>query len=258
MSKFRMGRPVFFLGFLGIFLISSPAFPQVSDSTPKTESQRPNSLKPGAWALQFQISDQFRSFSGLQGFGLSLKYHFTRAGALRFGVGLGLSTSDFDETSRRFLADTVRGKGAGTAEGDIQSVDFAAQYVLYVTLGREINLFLGTGPLVRYAHSRREGTDNSSSFGSTGWRNYIRKETQWNVGASGLFGAEWFANKSISLHAEYGISLTYQSQEFTGNGIETSSDPYRGTQTYSFEVKDNSHSLSFSLANVKFGLSVYF
>src|SRR3972149_5445120 len=128
MLLYRRGRPVLFFAFVGVFLVSSFAFARDFDSLPPVEKKRPNSLKPGAWALQFQISDNFRSFSGLQGFGVSVKYHFSRTNALRFGVGGGLSTSDFDDNFRSFQADTVRQRGVRDSEGDGENVDFAAQY----------------------------------------------------------------------------------------------------------------------------------
>ncbi|HLG93352.1 MAG TPA: hypothetical protein VI546_00785 [candidate division Zixibacteria bacterium] len=221
------------------------------------EKKRPNSLKPGAWALQFQISDNFRSFSGLQGFGVSVKHHFSRTKAIRFGIGGGLSTSDFDDNRRSFQADTVRQRGVAVGEGDGESVDLAAQYVFYTSPDAEVNFFFGTGPLVRFAHNQSLNLDNAS-YGSTySVRNYTRDETRWNIGASSIFGAEWFAIKSISLHAEYGVSLEYQSSNYSSTGTDTVTD-ISGTRVYSYESESSGSSIRFNLATVKFGLSVYF
>ncbi len=257
MLLYRRGRPVLFFAFVGVFLVSSLAFAQDSDSLRRVEKKRPNSLKPGAWALQFQISDNFRSFSGLQGFGVSVKYHFSRTNALRFGVGGGLSTSDFDDNFRSFQADTVRQRGVRDSEGDGENVDFAAQYVFYTSPGADVNFFFGTGPLIRFAHNQSVNQDNVSYGSSFGVRNYTRDETRWNVGASGIFGAEWFAIKSISFHAEYGVSLEYQSSDYSSKGTDTVTD-ISGTRVYSFESESSGSSIRFNLAIVKFGLSVYF
>ncbi len=258
MLPYRTGRPVLFLAFAGIFLISFPAFAQNSDSLPSIEKKRPNSLKPGTWALQFQISDNFRSFSGLQGFGVSVKHHFSRTNALRFGIGGSLSTSDFDDDARSFQADTVRQKRIGGSEGDAQSVDFAAQYVIYVAPQADVTFFFGSGPLVRFSHSKYDEVDGFSYGTTTGTRSYLTDEDRWTIGLAALSGAEWFATKSISLHAEYGLSLEYQSANRVSEGIENSYDPYYGARTYSYEAESSGHSVRFNLATVKLGLSVYF
>ena len=258
MLLYRRGRPVLFFAFVGVFLVSSFAFAQDFDSLPRVEKKRPNSLKPGAWALQFQFSDNFRSFSGLQGFGVSVKYHFSRTNALRFGVGGSLSTSNFDHDARSFQADTVRQKRIGGSKGDGQSVDFAAQYVIYVAPQADVTFFFGSGPLVRFAHSEYDNEDSFSYGTSNGTRYYSSEEDRWNVGLSALSGAEWFATESISLHAEYGLSLEYQSASRVSKGIENSFDPYYGVRSFSYEAETSGHSVRFNLATVKFGLSVYF
>lgn len=257
MSNCRMSRLVLLFMFSGVFIFLPAAFAQPVDSLPPIEKKRPNSLKPGAWALQFQISDNFRSFSGLQGFGVSVKYHFSRTKALRFGVGGSLSSSDFDVSSRSLQADTIRQKGLRNSDMDGQSVDFAAQYVFYTAPDADVNFLFGLGPLVRYARNQWESVDNASYGNAVGVRNSTQKETMWNIGASGLFGAEWFAIKSISLHVEYGVSLEYQSRDFSSKGTDTITD-FSGTRTYSFEGEGSGGAVRLNLASVKFGLSVYF
>jgi hypothetical protein len=258
MSINRMGRPVLFLAFAGVFLLSPLTFAQNTDSLPSIEKKRPNSLKPGAWALQFQIIDNFRSFSGLQGFGVSVKYHFSRTNALRLGVGGSLSNSDSDADGRSFQADTVRQKTIGGNEGDTKGVDFAAQYVIYVAPLADVTFFFGSGPLVHFSQSVYDQEDGFSYGTTTGTRSYWTDDDRWTIGLSALSGAEWFATKSISLHAEYDLSLEYQSTKRVSKGIESSYDSYYGARTYSYESESSGHSTRFNLATVKFGLSVYF
>lgn len=71
------------------------------------------------------------------------------------------------------------------------------------------------------------------------------------AGIAGLLGAEWFATKSISFLAEYGLALEYQLRKNTST-YQISSTNYRSKN----EQKETS--LRVNPAAVKIGLSVYF
>lgn len=67
-----------------------------TDELPKIDTK--NSLLKGAWALQFQINNNF-SVSSFQGSTLSAKRHFSNKKAMRFGVSLSGSISEQDQSS---------------------------------------------------------------------------------------------------------------------------------------------------------------
>ncbi|MGH8005159.1 MAG: hypothetical protein ACRECJ_10610 [Limisphaerales bacterium] len=252
MLPHRTGRPVLFLAFAGIFLISSLTFAQNSDSLPPIEKKRPNSLKPGAWALQFQVADIF-SIRGFQGFGVSLKHHFSKSRAILFGAGSGLLTSDLDYSDKYFQADTMLQSVERGLESDRVSIDFSAQYIGYFSSESDVNFFLGSGPILRFSHQEIEEKNSSIGYNPAYQSSSNTDVDTWALGLTGILGSEWFAIKQISFIAEFITSLEYQSTKQEGTGIRQGPN---GLETSKNEA--TSHFLRFDLASAKFGFSVYF
>ncbi len=235
--------------FLAVVLSFSSTFAQTPDSA---KPARPNSLKPGAWALQFQVNDIF-SIRGFQGFGISLKHHFSKSQAIRFGIGSSFATSDFDGIGRSFQADTIRRRSDRDSESDRASVDVSAQYVGYFSPESDVGFFIGAGPLFRFAHADFKETGQFTDFGSTGEFSSSGDEDSWGIGISGVFGAEWFAAKRISFMAEYIMSVEHQTS--TRESVSSRQSTF-GTETV--ESKFTANSFRFDMASAKLGLSVYF
>jgi len=83
--------------------------------------------------------------------------------------------------------------------------------------------------------------------------NLDETKTGWSLGLTGLVGVEWFVSKSISLHAEYRISLGYsqEKREYNRTTISQTGKSYiTGNETIKFR--------QLSSDGVRFGLSVYF
>ena len=255
MLPYRTGRPVLFFALARVFLISSLTFAQNSDSLHPIEKKRSNSLAPGAWALQFQITQDF-TLNAFQGVLLSAKKHFSGKSAVRFGLGLSASMSDADNFFEQRNIDTIRQIRENESEANSRSFDIAFQYLVYPSPAARVNLFLGTGPFVRHSHSRVESEADDALFDTItfnySYRN-VSESNRWSVGAGGLLGAEWFATRVFSLHAEYGLTLEYTSTE----SRSTYTDFYTGipiTRRY----ESNQNGLTVGPSMVKFGLSVYF
>lgn len=255
MLPYRTGRPVLFLAFAGVLLLSSLTFAQNPDSLPPIEKKCSNSLKPGAWALQFQITQDF-TLNAFQGVLLSAKKHFSDKSAFRFGLGLSASMSDADNFFEQRNIDTVRQIRENESESNTRSFDVALQYLFYPSPAARANLFLGTGPFVRHSHSRVESKADDALFDTVtfnySYRN-VSESNRWSVGVGGILGAEWFATRVFSLHTEYGLTLEYTSSE--SKSIYT--DFYTGIPiTRRYETSQRG--LNIGPSTVKFGLSVYF
>ncbi len=254
MLPHRRGRPVLFLAFAGVFLISSLTFAQNSDSLLPIEKKRPNSLKPGAWSLQFHVTSNF-TLNAFQGVLISSKVHFSDRKALRFGVGMGASMFDGESIRREARGDTVNQATDGEEEGDAQNFDISFLYLSYPSPSSRINLFFGTGPFFRFTRnsSERKGT---GSYYDTAYVSYTFVDgfefEKWAVGLSGVLGAEWFATKSISLHAEYGFFFEYS--RGTGKSHYTRVYP---TGPVTSEYEDVRKVFNIGQPQVKLGLSVY-
>ena len=160
------------------------------------DDARANSLKPGAWALQFLIQDNFQ----LEGFGntmFAIKKQTSTTGAWRLGASLALSTSD-DEVTRGDSLFEAR-------DGGLQSFSVSLHRLRYLNPGKDVNLFLGAGPVASLGH-------NSITYVlSPVGPNSEESTTNWSAGAHVLGGVEYFATRSIGVHAEYRSTLGYRS-----------------------------------------------
>jgi hypothetical protein len=207
-----------------------------------------NSLQEDAWALQFQVGDNF-SLKAFQGLAISAKKHWSNTSALRVGIGLSISVGDADNVARTLPADTMRQSQDQSSNG--QSVDITAQYLLYPNPDASVNVFFGAGPLFRYSRSKLESDLTTISGATTINLRSIGEEHVWAIGASGVVGVEWFAARSISFLGEYAISLEYSSAKQT----RTESSTQRVDRT---ESEYRTKIFRVYPLSVKFGLSVYF
>ena len=195
---------------------------------------RANSLRAGAWALQFSINGQLlsvREFSG----GVSLKRQFSSKNAIRLGVGASGSTQD--ESVEYIYSPASEGKTDG------YSLYLESVFQRYVNPAAPANFYWGLGPYVDYRHSSHDQSVDSTSVSYD--------EASLGVGARGLIGVEWFASREISLHAEYTATGGYYRTE------ETTERSKIGQPTSSTKRENHGWSLGAS-GVVRFGLSVYF
>jgi hypothetical protein len=205
-----------------------------------------NSLVKGAWALQFQINNNF-SLSSFQGSTLSAKRHFSDKKAVRFGVSLSGSFSDQDQISG---APGTVGPKAELDENS-QGIGINTQFVIYPSPDKSVNFFFGAGPVLQFSRSSQTSTSSNNSLTT---RNKI-KFTAWSRGITGILGVEWFAIRNISFIAEYGSTLGYNSTSQTDT-VEQKTDTSGYIVTN--ELKRNSKGLQLGPGLVKFGVSVYF
>jgi hypothetical protein len=187
----------------------------------------------GAWALLFQIDDNF-TIDPFQGAVISVKRHYSDRSALRLGLGLAFDMDEISSTISEM--DTV--KATSKSDGSSQFFRVDLQYVRYANPTAPVKLLFGGGPLVSFSNSDDERT--------TGTGSDTVESTAWVAGITGLVGVEWFAASRISLHAEYGMELTYRhSTAKSTNSAQRTSEQTR---------KDG----DFRSRGVLFGLSAYF
>lgn len=190
---------------------------------------RAHSLKPGAWALQFSVLDDFR-LGSFEGSILSIKRHSSAHSAFRLGVSGSLSGSDQSSAdSTAFLVDHV-----------FTDVNLRLQYVHYPRPGSDVNLFLAVGPefgLHRLSATEDQGVNERKT-----------KDRSWSAGIEGLLGVEWFPIRMVGVHAEYGVKVAFStntlSHEFSDPAIT--------------DVEVESDRWVFAGTGVAFGASVYF
>jgi hypothetical protein len=221
------------------------------------QGEQRNSLVEGAWALQFQITNNF-TLSSFQGAVISGKYHLTPNSAVRLGVSLNGEFSDGNNASTSVTADTIRLGNSRIESNNGQVIIVTGQYLFYPAPESDVNVFVGVGPFIQYNrnHLEREQKNVSSPFGFASVTVSSADAHTWGLGATGLLGVEWFAAKSLSLHAEYGVSLQYQWSTQASSTVETPTDPLYPVLRMAADY--SRRTWVFNGTSVKFGLSVYF
>lgn len=232
-------RKVMLAALIGILLSVGAAYSQGSNEPPVK-----NSLVKGAWALQFQINNDF-DLNSFNGSTFSLKKQTSPGAAWRLGLSLALSFSDSDR-----MQSSGGLESPSESDANSQTIDVTLQRVFYPNPGSRVNLYYGLGPRGYYRHTwakqLRDMTDSTST-------ETINKLNNWEVGVAGVLGVEWFVTKNISLLGEYGSSLMYSHDKVRGEQTLVRPD---GTRVNATETKTNE--VSFGASAVKLGLSVYF
>jgi len=195
------------------------------------EDERANSLEAGAWALMFGIDSDF-TLEPFEGGSLSLKRHFSDRSAVRVGIDLSLSSNE----------NTVTNTFDRTTTSDAYSFRLEGLYQRYTSPGRTINFYWGAGAFGGYSDRTSEATADST---------LNRSDTSsYSLGATGALGVEFFAARSIGIHAEYRASVGY-------NWNET----VLRNERPGFPVDERSTDGSgwnLGSGSVRFGLSAYF
>ena len=224
---------------VGCLLCTGVAFSQSPDEKPVK-----NSLVKGAWALQFQINNDF-DLNSFNGSTFSLKKQTSPGAAWRMGVSLALSFSDSDQIQSNGIEEIPR-----ESDQNSQTVDLTLQKVFYPNPNSRINLYYGLGPRGYYRHTHSKQLRDVSDSTST---ETINTQNNWEIGVAGVLGVEWFVTKNISLLGEYGSSLMYE--HYKTHNEQTSVRP---DETRVLWNETTSKGVSFEASAVKFGLSVYF
>jgi len=212
-----------------------------------------NSLRKGAWALQFGIGRDF-TLVGFQGAIISVKHHISSDEAIRLGASISFTFTDNTGLSSA-QQDTIATRVSNSGDNNSLTVDLRLQYLYYPNPEAEINFFIGTGPLLMFSRSSSERNDINEQEQYFP-RASITKDMQksWAVGLSGLAGVEWFFSRKFSLHAEYGVAVQYA---WSNRTYENSVSQTYVPNSIHFTSESNGKGWQFNYQSVNFGLSVY-
>ena len=187
-------------------------------------------MRPGAWAIQFGIGDNF-TLNSVSGGAVSVKRHSSAKVAWRAGVSFGLSDLSSDRSTE--TPDTTF---LEEADFDGQSIGVELDRLHYFGAGPAVHPYFGYGP--------RGGWSSSHSSNDS----YDREQDSWSAGVGAVFGAEYRASSAIGIHAEYRASFQYTSRTLEDRSLILDGDVLRGEDT----------SWTLSSGGVRFGLSAYF
>ncbi len=157
---------------------------------------RPNSLRDGAWALQFMFEN------GLNGGSVLFKHHIGARDALRLGFSGRFSSAD-EELDYANV-------GTGDYESDSVNLGVDLMYLHYMGTVTSASFYVGAGPFVdlsEYTRSRLEQSVENGVYSDSS------EEESTAIGLHVALGGEWFISESLSLAFEYAISASYRSYE---------------------------------------------
>jgi hypothetical protein len=222
-----------------------------------------NSLKPDTWALEFGINPNF-TLNSFQGSVLSIKRQLNSREAIQLGIGGSLNNETGDGSNQDNYADTLNVGTTLSGVNNRGSVQINLQYVYYANPDDDIIFFAGAGPTAGYSwytHNDDYSPVLPLPVDSTISVEYPssadQKQTSWNAGASGMIGVECFILKFLSVHAQYGISVTYNESNYIYDySYKTLYQRKVLTTTHSNQNKY--HGWQINPNSVLFGLSVYF
>ncbi|MDD3643632.1 MAG: hypothetical protein PHQ19_09250 [Candidatus Krumholzibacteria bacterium] len=181
------------------------------EGPPPENDATANSLRPGAWAIQFLVEGGSTNIFGVTD--LSVKRHLTKRSAVRIGVRVDVnfedSNSEFDLV---FLeAEDEWSEEETKLDSDNLTVLFEALYLGYLRHEGRLSIFAGAGPVTGYLSSSSDRVRTIRyADGSSLVETFTDSDSGWTAGGLGLIGAEYFITKSFSIHTEYRVSLLYQ------------------------------------------------
>jgi len=228
-----------------------------------TQAQEPaaetNSLKAGAWALQFGISSNFTLLS-FQGTTVSAKYQTSTTNAWRVGISINGNDQNITGLQSPIQGDTFTSSGSNNSSNGYENILLRVQYLWYANSEGVTHFYIGAGPIVGYSrnHYDQQDISNSSSPTYASWLNQTRSSTvrSWSAGASAVVGVEYFPVRVFSLHAEYSSNLTYEQSKNESNA--RSVDNYGTLYTNGDNATGSSHQWTLGNGGIYFGLSLYF
>lgn len=218
-----------------------------------------NSLKEGAWAMQFGITSNF-TLTSFQGTTVALKYQLSDRDAVRGGITINGSTVNGNSSVFGWVADTSYGSVPGNTTTDAANVSFTLQYLRYVNPNGPVHFYIGLGPTVSYTYSH--STSDKSSLNTLNSHGYwvetesASSSTQWAIGGTCVAGVEWFACQWLSIRADYseGIQRQWGSTTSISNITSLTYPKYVPSHTNN---PGTTKGWTLSSSGVSFGLSVY-
>jgi hypothetical protein len=200
-------------------------------------------------ALQFRSSGLL-SLSSFKGSFISYKYHPKDDHAFRFGISL-----NGDKSKENQKRDNYRNADTSFLDLDRNYNEFfiecTVEYLKYFNLENELKMFFGIGPRL-YIRTYNYNADKIRSKDYYYQKEY--RNDQYKAGFTFSYGLEWLFKDNMSLHAEYGINVSYIYEK------------YNNTQIYPYDdgpdgfVKDSNESNGFEIDDTGglLGLSLYF
>jgi hypothetical protein len=181
---------------------------------PTAASAATNSLRDGAWGLEFQVQTPLFSSSYTGAAGIGAIHNSSERSAVRLGLMVGINSQDTDGTRTSYLAypsDTL-GVAQTPSYSDHRDVSMFLHLVRYVGVGKRIGFSVEGGPSARWL-SEEYGRTDYYTF-SQAFSSITGDLDSWSYGGDLQVGFVWFFRTRLSLGGRYGITaLRTESKE---------------------------------------------
>jgi hypothetical protein len=231
-----------------IFILVLLVFPpriSLTQSLTQTgnDSSEINYLKPGKWAVQFEVGSYVnpRFFENVM---FSIKPQISRKTALRLSLSF-----DHIENDGHYISGNILFPEAGYTNYVTAKLNF--QY--YFNPGDKAVFYGGFGPIYKYNDEKYSFVSVDIFQNGTYIYEVFTSSKSYSFGGIGLFGVEYFMIKQVSLLAEYNISTMTGKYKYTRTSKNSS--PYGDDVTVNV-THENTFEFQFNI--VKLGISVYF
>ena len=154
----------------------------------------------GLYSFRFVVQEGFR-FKTFEGTDVSLQYHINKSHAIRLGVTPRLSQRNYEIIQSN-------NNRVDTSENTEKVLGITALFLSQIKKGEISLLYWGVGPHV----TRYDDQYNQTSVYNGVTSESSHSHPYWMVGVQLVLGCEVFIKKTISLVAEYGLSLMYNNQ----------------------------------------------
>ncbi len=229
-----------------ISALTSLIFLAAAKLNSQTKSTEPvkNSLQKGSWSVQFELGTYINTTT-FEAFLISVKHHFTQKSSFRLGIGYNNSNSSGEDNYNSI---------AYPSDNKNLTLNVISNFLFYPNPDSPINLYFGIGPIYKY--NQQNGTDNNVFFQSNGtYANVIKNDSKsWAAGLNGVFGAEWFVIKSISIVGEYNANIMWG--KTNSNKVSVNSNPVTPPITTNYSNESTTSQTNLNI--VRLGVSVYF
>ncbi|NJD22350.1 MAG: hypothetical protein FIA82_06720 [Melioribacter sp.] len=200
-------------------------------------------------------------FNLINGYSLSYLNLFCTSSGIRFKIDLGAHGSFQNLDRSQSSSDnslnnpfSQQQKFNEEQENVTQNFNIVVNYLWISNIAKEVNLYLGIGPLISYyrTHSENNSKDVPTTQNNYNKSFYEITSSSFGLGLQGVVGVECNLTEKISLLAEFNLNGSYSWDHWKF------SDENETTSLSRAENTEDGHSWNYELNNIKIGIAYRF
>ncbi len=200
-------------------------------------------------------------FNLINGYSLSYVNLFCSSSGIRYKIDFGMHGSfqnwDHNQSSSINDLNTPTNQQQTFKENQenvTQNFNVSVNYLWISNIAKEVNLYLGGGPLITFYrnHTENNSEEVPSTQNSYNKSFYETTSSSFGLGIQGVIGVECNLTEKISLLAEFNLNGTYSWDHWKFE------DESETTNLSRVENSEDGHSWNYELNNIKVGIAYRF